>query len=66
VYLTTTTQSGLFGKLWKEIEIHCGVKNIYCKQLVTPSKGARFLMTKGSGIKMPDFIFEDWISKWEF
>jgi hypothetical protein len=31
---------------------------------MTPSKGARFLMTKNSGIAMPDFIYSDWYTKW--
>ena len=64
IYLTTTVNTGLFKDWWNSIKIHCKQNNIYCKQLMTPSKGARFLMAKGSGIKMPDFIYNDWKSKW--
>lgn len=64
VYLTTTIESGLWQRLWSPIEVYCHEHRIWCRKLMTPSKGARFFMKKGSGISMPDFIYNDWISKW--
>lgn len=60
VYLTTTINSGLWQRLWTPVDHYCAQQNIWCKKLITPSKGARFFMTKGSGISMPDFIYSDW------
>lgn len=64
VYLTTTITKGPFKDLWDKVEVYCNKNKRNCKQLMTPSKGARFSMTKGSGIKMPDFIYMDWKEKW--
>lgn len=64
VYLTTTINSGLWQSLWTPVDHYCAQQNIWCKKLMTPSKGARFFMTKDSGIKMPDFIYNDWYTKW--
>lgn len=65
VYLTTTIKSGFWQKLWNPIEEYCSVHKIPCKKLKSPSKGARFSMTKNSGISLPDFIYSDWITKWK-
>lgn len=65
VYLTTTTSKGLWYNLWAHVVEYCELNNIYCRQLMTPSKGARFFMTKGAGIKMPEFIYNDWEGKWK-
>lgn len=66
VYLTTTTSKGLWYNLWPPVVEYCELNNIYCRQLMTPSKGARFFMTKGAGIKMPEFIYDDWEGKWNY
>lgn len=66
IYLTTTTQDSKWKNLWTPIIDYCEQTQKHCRQLMTPSKGARFLMTKGSGIKMFDFIYQDWESKWKF
>lgn len=62
VYLTTT--SDLWINVWSPVEQYCNQNGLWCKKLMTPSKSARFFMTKGSGIKLPDFIYEDWEDKW--
>ncbi len=64
VYLTTTINIGLWQNLWNPVEQYCNQNNLWCKKLMTPSKGARFFMTKGSGITLPDFIYNDWNTKW--
>jgi hypothetical protein len=66
VYLTTTTSAGLWYNLWSTVSGFCKLNNKYCRQLMTPSKGARFFMTKASGIKMPEFIYNDWKGKWNY
>lgn len=64
VYLTTTNGSAFWQKLWQPVVQYCAEQNIICNKLMTPSKGARFQMTRGSGISMPDFIYSDWSKKW--
>jgi len=64
VYLTTTVSKGLWCDLWQPVVDYCDLNKKKCLQLMTPSKGARFFMTKGSGQKMPDFIYDDWKLKW--
>jgi hypothetical protein len=64
VYLTTTNNSKFWQRQWSPVMNYCLQHKIWCRRLLTPSKGARFSMTKGSGITMPDFIFKDWNSKW--
>lgn len=65
VYLTTTSKAKFWQNLWNPIEEYCNQRNIWCQSLTTPSKGARFFMTKGSGVSMPDFIYNDWLKKWK-
>jgi hypothetical protein len=64
VYLTTTNNSRFWQNLWNPVEQYCTQQNLWCKKLMTPSKGARFFMTKGSGFAMSDFIYNDWNAKW--
>lgn len=64
VYLTTTNSSKFWQSKWKPVEEYCLQQGIWCRKLMTPSKGARFFMTKGSGIAMFDFIYNDWKGKW--
>ena len=65
VYLTRQSDSGGFwDKLWSPIAEGCLARKIRCEMLRSPSKSSRFFMTKGSGQKLPDFIFGDWIEKY--
>ena len=64
VYLTTTNVSSLWKRLWQPVSDYCGINRIWCQKLMTPSKGARYNMKKGSGMAMADFIYNDWIAKW--
>jgi|JI7StandDraft_1071085.scaffolds.fasta_scaffold239565_2 hypothetical protein len=66
VYLTTTINTGLWQNLWNPVEEYSNVNKLWCRKLMTPSKGARFFMTKGLGIKMPVFIYNDWETKWRY
>lgn len=66
VYLTTMSNSSLLLNLWNPIEEYCNCNQLKCVRLVTPSKNARFFMTKNSNVSMPDFIYNDWQSKWHF
>lgn len=66
VYLTTTNNSQFWEGLWRPLENYCFQSGIWCRKLMTPSKGARFFMTKNSGISMLDFIYNDWLSKWNY
>lgn len=63
VYLTRSTTTGLWNKLWQPVQDYCHEKEIKCVQLITPSKGARYAMRKGSGIRLYDFILGDWQTK---
>ena len=65
VYLTTTNNSKFWQGLWAFVEEYCLQQEIWCRKLMTPSKGARFSMTKGAGLSLPDFIYNDWITKWK-
>jgi hypothetical protein len=64
VYLTTLNKSDFWQRLWSPIEEYCDLHGIWCRKLMTPSKGARFSMSRASGIQMPDFIYNDWNTKW--
>jgi hypothetical protein len=67
VYLTRQSDSGKFwDKAWSPISSHCTENKIKCKMLRSPSKSSRFSMTKGSGLKLPEFIYDDWIGKYYF
>lgn len=64
VYLTTRNRSKFWDNLWDEVRIYSNDNGIRNSKLITPSKNVRFSMKKGSGILMPDFIFNDWNSNW--
>lgn len=63
VYLTRTASSIFWQRLWKPVQDYCADNRLYCAELVTPSKGARFSMTRGSNIPIHDFTLRDWKSK---
>ncbi len=66
VYFTRKTDVSLIGQKISKLENHLDMKKIRYNELLTPSGGARYQMTKGSGIKLNDFIFNKWKEKWHF
>lgn len=64
VYLTRSSDSNGFWDLcWKEIADYCDINGVNCTMLLTPSKEARFQMTKGTNLKLKDFILDRWLQK---
>ena len=64
VYLTRQLGVHFWDNLWLKITEYCGQNNIAHQTLLTPSGSARFQMTSNEGIRLRDFIYNNWLPVW--